>query len=183
MLPRTQSIDTKLHVIGEPMKREDISSSSTESCGFILYLLCFPAFAAYFACIIITPNNFLHERNHITYHPPKTLILQIPTLIFFLFIATPIFYAIINCLITPTLDSLDTLIDGHSKYSTPPQSSLNKDANKHKRDCVINTSYYTDNNYHQLQKNLIQNNNSQIYDIDVGTMLQYRLGKQVTWNN
>ena len=51
----------------------------------------------------------------ITYYPPKSLAVHLPTLALALFVAVPFLYAGLNFLSAPSASSLDTLWDGHAK--------------------------------------------------------------------
>ena len=51
----------------------------------------------------------------ITYYPPKSLAVHLPTLALALFVAVPFLYAGLNFLSAPSASSLDTLWDGHAR--------------------------------------------------------------------
>mmetsp|Transcript_17809 Transcript_17809/g.29599 ORF Transcript_17809/g.29599 Transcript_17809/m.29599 type:complete len:186 (-) Transcript_17809:262-819(-) len=92
-------------------RRRDVSSA--ESCGFVTYLLSFPIAAAYVAWAFF-PGHLLHSTG-ITYYPPKSLVVHLPTLAVALFVAVPFLYAGLNFLSAPSATSLDTLWDGHAR--------------------------------------------------------------------
>ena len=54
-------------------------------------------------------------RRGITYYPPKSLAVHLPTLALALFVAVPFLYAGLNFLSAPSATSLDTLWDGHAR--------------------------------------------------------------------
>jgi len=88
--------------------------SSTESCGFVIYVL------SYFICILymiwtLVPDETLISID-ITYFPPKSIALHSATFILLLFVAIPFLYATLNFLSAAKFDSLDTLYDEHSKF-------------------------------------------------------------------
>ena len=63
----------------------------------------------YFAHLSIFPFS------GISYYPPKSLAVQLPTLVLALFAAVPFLYAGLNFLSAPSAASLDTLWDGHTR--------------------------------------------------------------------
>jgi len=87
--------------------------SSAESCGFVTYLLAYPIAAAYVAWAYF-PEHILRSAG-ITYYPPKSLAVHLPTLALALFVAVPFLYAGLNFLSAPSATSLDTLWDGHAR--------------------------------------------------------------------
>mmetsp|Transcript_7212 Transcript_7212/g.10549 ORF Transcript_7212/g.10549 Transcript_7212/m.10549 type:complete len:137 (-) Transcript_7212:198-608(-) len=87
--------------------------STTESCGFIAYFLCFPLGLLYIFWAFV-PEKTLHLMN-ITYYPPKSLAFLIPTFTVLGIMSIPPIYALLNYLSAPSYTSRDTLWDGHSR--------------------------------------------------------------------
>ena len=50
-----------------------------------------------------------------TYYPPKSWALLIPTSLVSAFVAAPLLYAACNILATPKVDSINTIWDDHSR--------------------------------------------------------------------
>jgi len=93
------------------VSRKDVSS--VEAYGFVVYVLCYLIGLLYIVWALV-PDDVLHSMD-ITYYPPKSLALYIPTLILGIFLTIPFFYAVLNSRSAPNFDSLDTLWDGYAK--------------------------------------------------------------------
>lgn len=55
------------------------------------------------------------QYRDISYYPPKSFALYLPTLMLGMFLSIPFFYAVLNSRAAPNFDSLDTLWDGYAK--------------------------------------------------------------------
>jgi hypothetical protein len=103
-----------------PKKSELVSNeSSSEKCGFVCHVLCLPLTFLYFVWIWV-PNDALHAAD-ITYYPDKSWSVTIPVHMFGLFVAAPIIYSIINRLVVPRVDSIDTVRDDFTRL--PPEAT------------------------------------------------------------
>lgn len=81
--------------------------------GFMLYLVCYSAFALYFVWAVV-PDTFLHSLG-LTYWPQKYWAVAIPIhvgLAIALFAA--VIYPAINMNMTPSLDDMSTVTDQHA---------------------------------------------------------------------
>ena len=87
--------------------------SSTESCAFVVHSLCLPLGVLYVLWASVSDET-LHSLK-ITYHPPRSFALYLPTLLYFAFLGTPVLYFILNASSAPKPQSLDTIWDGHSR--------------------------------------------------------------------
>jgi len=60
-------------------------------------------------------RSFTQLSRSVSYYPPKSLALTIPTFAIICFISIPLLYALLNYLSAPRYASRDTLWDGHSR--------------------------------------------------------------------
>jgi len=88
-------------------------SGSLEPCGFVVYVLCYVLGLLYMIWALV-PDDVLHSVD-ISYYPPKSFALYLPTLMLGMFLSIPFFYAVLNSRAAPNFDSLDTLWDGYAK--------------------------------------------------------------------
>lgn len=88
--------------------------NSTEYCGFIFYVLCY-LFAFMYLLWMLVPDEILHSID-IIYYPSKSYALYIPTVLLSLCTIVPVVYASYNNFLSPAFDSLDTLLDMHSRH-------------------------------------------------------------------
>jgi hypothetical protein len=87
--------------------------SSLEQCSFVVHILAFPVGMLYVAWVLVSEETL--EAWHITYYPPKSWALHIPTSLLCLLFAALFLYPALNALSAPQINSLNILQDEHTR--------------------------------------------------------------------
>mmetsp|Transcript_9385 Transcript_9385/g.21174 ORF Transcript_9385/g.21174 Transcript_9385/m.21174 type:complete len:163 (+) Transcript_9385:184-672(+) len=131
----------------QPIRRRD--HSSTETCGYMTFLLSNIFFIVYFLWALLPDQIIEHIDVHYTaYYPPRELAGYIPAYLSLLFVFVPILYMGLNMITCPKVDCIDGIWDTRSNACCMEDYSIRNDdlLGECKKECgnVDNTSNQID---------------------------------------
>jgi PIG-P len=95
--------------------------SPMEKCGFAVHVLVVPLGVLYLTWILASEETL--EAWDITYYPPKSWSILIPTALLCLFVAAPILYFALNSMAACSIESIDSLTDDYTRRRQEPTTT------------------------------------------------------------